>query len=54
MNLLSATVAGFAGASGRINHEPGQHPHERRNPLPSDDDLAMCRLLNMPAPPLHW
>jgi hypothetical protein len=28
--------------------------HERKNPSPSPDDLAMCRLLNMPAPPTHW
>jgi hypothetical protein len=28
--------------------------HERANRAPSDDELAMCRLLNMPAPPTHW
>jgi hypothetical protein len=27
--------------------------HERRNPPPNDNDLALSRLLNMPAPPLH-
>jgi hypothetical protein len=28
--------------------------HERKNPPPSPDDLAMCQLLNTPAPPTHW
>jgi hypothetical protein len=28
--------------------------HERANKPPSPDDLAMCRLLNMPTPPVHW
>jgi hypothetical protein len=27
--------------------------HERANPPPTEDDLALSRLLNMPAPPLH-
>jgi hypothetical protein len=28
--------------------------HERANEPPSSDDLAMCRLLSMPASPVHW
>jgi hypothetical protein len=27
--------------------------HERANPPPSDDDLALSRVLNLPVPPLH-
>jgi hypothetical protein len=27
--------------------------HERKNPPPNENDLALSRLLRMPAPPLH-
>jgi hypothetical protein len=27
--------------------------HERKNPPPDENDLALSRLLRMPAPPLH-
>jgi hypothetical protein len=36
-------------AAAAVTMYQGALEHERANPPPSDDDLAMCRLLNMPA-----